>query len=100
MNTHFAAHPHRMARLALLVALVAVLRFAALDLHHALVEHAGGEHCELCLVIERGGHAAPGAAAPAASPASAFMQPMAEPACPQAALAWRPLPRGPPVPVA
>lgn len=97
MNMTLAAHPQRLARLALLVALVAVLRFAALDLHHALVEHDGGEHCELCLVVERGGHAVPVAPTPTLSLSREATPVPPRPVPAQAALAWRPLPRGPPV---
>jgi hypothetical protein len=58
-----------------MVALVVVLRLLAWDLHHALDSHAdSGEHCEICVLMERGGDgvvAVAGKLLPPAHPKSA-----------------------------
>jgi hypothetical protein len=96
MKQHTPARPLRLERFAWMVALVVVLRIAAWDLHFVFDLHQPAEHCEICLVMERGGDgmtaAAGQAVPPPASPAAqaAFANPCRTTTLPC------PLPRGPP----
>jgi hypothetical protein len=91
-----ATRSHRLERFAWMVALVVMLRFVAVELHHVSDYHAPGEYCDTCLVVERGGVGAAvdtGFAVPAraASAPDAVPPPLlvaCSPPCP--------LPRGPP----
>ena len=86
----------RLERFAWMVALVVVLRFVAVELHHVNDYHAPGEYCDTCLVVERGGL---GAAADVSFAASATAAPAPDavvPTLPVAAFPPCPLPRGPP----
>lgn len=87
----------RLERFAWMVALVVVLRLLAWDLHHALDYHADAdEHCQVCLVMERGGDGVTTVAAKMPPPqlAQAPGELVSDPD--YRALAYCPLPRGPP----
>jgi hypothetical protein len=97
MKRHRSPQATRLARYALAVAVLVVLRLFAWDLHLALDAHAEtGEGCAVCLVMERGGDAVAPAAgkslvsAPAAVPCGtpSLLLPGERAPCP--------LPRGPP----
>lgn len=97
MKQQQPAQPPRLARYALAVAVLVVLRLFAWDLHLALDAHAEtDERCAVCLVMERGGDAVAPAAgkslvsAPASAPdgTRSFYLPGER--------ALGPLPRGPP----
>jgi hypothetical protein len=96
MKQASAILPFDMKRLALLAALLLVLRFMALDLHHAVADHQVDEPCELCLVVERGGNAVAQVTTPL--PPRLVIVTAAFPALLPPALAapWLPPPRGPP----
>lgn len=79
-----------------MVALVVVLRFVAVELHHVNDHHAPGAYCDTCLVVERGGLGAAGDTGFAASARVAPAPDTAVPSLSVAALFPCPLPRGPP----
>jgi hypothetical protein len=86
----------RIERLALLAALLVVVRVLGWELHQLTAPHVPGETCEVCLVGERGGDAIPAAATgtpalpQAAAPFAAFSR------LPRATVAPCPPARGPP----
>ena len=87
---------HRLERFAWMVALVVVLRFVAVELHHVSDSHAPGEYCDTCLVVERGGL---GVAGDIAFPGPALVAPAPDSLPPPLLVACSPpcpLPRGPP----
>jgi hypothetical protein len=96
MNHASALLPFDMKRLALLAALLLVLRFLAIDLHHAVADHQVDEPCELCLVIERGGNAVAHAATPLVTQPDVIAGAFLASSPPVLAVALRPPPRGPP----
>jgi hypothetical protein len=89
--------PIRLERFAWMVALVVVLRVVGWDLHHILEVHPAAEHCEICLVAERGGDGVVAATGPdrLPSPGTECRTEFSAPHC--ASPAPCPLPRGPPV---
>lgn len=97
MKAFNAPSCRRLERFAWMVALVVVLRFVAVELHHVSDYHAPGEYCAICLVIERGGHGVAGDVQ-LPLPSRAIAAPVA--AHPQFQVAAHvpcPLPRGPPL---
>lgn len=96
MNQESAILPFDLKRLALLAALLLVLRFLALDLHHVVADHQVGEPCELCLVLERGGNAVAQAAVPFTPQVVIISGAILASPAPVLAAAWLPPPRGPP----
>lgn len=96
MNQASTLLPFNLKRLALLGALLLVLRFFALDLHHAVVHHPVDEPCELCLVVERGGNALAEAVVPFPPQPLIITAAVLVPPPPGGAVALRPPPRGPP----
>jgi len=96
MKTLATTRSHRLERFAWMVALVVVLRFVAVELHHASDYHAPGEYCDTCLVVERGGLGVAGAVEFAAPAVAAPAPDTVVPALPVAGFPPCPLPRGPP----
>lgn len=96
MKVFNAPRCRRLERFAWMVALVIVLRFVAVELHHVGDYHVPGEYCATCLVIERGGHGVVGDIhLPLSAPATSA--PVSEPTqCRLVAFPSCPLPRGPP----
>jgi len=89
-------HRPGVARLAILVALLVVVRVLGWELHLVVEQHEVGEACEVCLIAERGGNAVAASAASALPP-----RPSDTPQVPRAEIlrtvfAPCPLPRGPP----
>lgn len=89
--------PSRLERFAWMVALVVVLRVVGWDLHHILEVHPAAEHCEICLVAERGGDGIAVATGPDRLPLPATECRTEISPHHYASPAPCPLPRGPPV---
>lgn len=86
----------RLERFAWMVALVVVLRFVAVELHHVSDHHAPGEYCDTCLVVERGGLGVTGETGLAGPPRVAPAPDAVVTSLPVPAFLPCPLPRGPP----
>lgn len=86
----------RLEHLALLAALLVVVRVLGWELHQLAAPHAPGQACEVCLVAERCGDALP--TAPAVAPEQRQMAPPAAgfSSLPRAIVAPCPPARGPP----
>lgn len=96
MTQHSSTSSRRLRRLALLAALLVVVRVLGWELHQVAAPHVPGQSCEVCLVAERCGDALP---TPLAVPP--VPRQMAPPAAglaslPRAIVAPCPPARGPP----
>lgn len=96
MTQHPSMSSRRLRRLALLAALLVVVRVLGWELHQLSAPHVSGQACEVCLVAERCGDALP--ATLAVVPVLPRMAPSAagSASLPRAIVAPCPPARGPP----